>query len=187
VIPFVAITGERLGPLLRRRRYELGLSVYRVVAETGISRYSLGMYERQNTLPQVPRLELLGIYYGIPDEDLFTAYNEQKLRLPNAQTPGIHGTWAEAQAHYARGGKPCEPCRIAANDYNRLGKQVRRRLAGIKPMSNATGFTGVSMRGRFFAYRIRNGGYSVFVSGFWTARDAWEARLKALDEMRKSL
>lgn len=182
MIPFVAAEGERLSSLLRRRRIELGITIGRASAETGVLRSSFVKYEAGRSMPRVERLEKLGRYYRIPDEDLFTAYNEQLIRLPNAQAPGIHGSWAEAQAHYARGEKPCDACRKAANDYLRRTKEIRRRQAGTLPIRNSTGFRGVMRKGSLFAYRIRSEGRNVFASGFRTASEAYAARQRALDD-----
>ena len=41
-----------------------------------------------------------------------------------------HGTTGGAIAHYRAGGKPCEPCRVARNEYGRLWRKAGPLFAG---------------------------------------------------------
>ncbi len=68
----------------------------------------------------------------LPPETVFVLHEGGRKRGPAPQPPGELapcGTATAAKRHYANGEKPCEPCRVAANEAQAAKRQARQEKA----------------------------------------------------------
>jgi transcriptional regulator with XRE-family HTH domain len=136
VLPFEALPEERIGFLLRRRRYELGLTQNEVAVKVKVnSRKTVENWERENGIPRLSRVPVIAVGLGIPINALLASRKQSlssRFEVPRgrkAKSAREHGTRKGAAQHYAQGESACTPCREAMNPY----QQAMARERGVKP------------------------------------------------------
>lgn len=130
----MALEGERLGPLLRRRRRELGLTFNAVAVAVGISHSStVGYWERDVNHPKECSLDKLSAILCIPYQEILNAYYRSVDARYISNKIALHGTESGSSKHRKADEELCPECAEA----ERLAQSRRAREKGVKPWQPA--------------------------------------------------
>ena len=76
--PFTALEGERLGPLLRRRLYELGKTCLDLATALDVHRITVDRYINGKTIPNSKNLIQAALFLEVPEEAISAAVREEQ-------------------------------------------------------------------------------------------------------------
>jgi transcriptional regulator with XRE-family HTH domain len=127
--------GEWFGPLIRRRRYQLGLTQFDVAIAAGVSTCTVSSWETGRQLPRISSRAGIAAALNLPVSILQVALllSHQIRNRRGGIEEAVCGTVGGYRKHYKRGEKPCDACRKKHSEEDR----ERRKRKGGKPFKPA--------------------------------------------------